>query len=63
MAPYIIFISRHFLDEVEKVKKFWLRTKRNRLRIETNKAEKRILSPETHILTFAISYLTMTVSI
>ncbi|MFQ6744724.1 MAG: hypothetical protein ACLRFN_01960 [Alphaproteobacteria bacterium] len=63
MAPYIIFNSRHFLDEVAKVKKFWLRTKRNRLRFETNKAEKRILPPATHILTFAISYLTMTVSI
>lgn len=48
MAPYIIFNSRHLLDEVEKVKKFWLRTKRNRLRIETNKAEKRILLFSIH---------------
>lgn len=48
MAPYIIFNSRHFLDEVEKIKKFWLRTKRNRLRIETNKAEKRILLFSIH---------------
>ena len=48
MAPYIIFNSRHFLDEVEKVKKFWLRTKRNRLRIETNKTEKRILLFSIH---------------
>ena len=48
MAPYIIFNSRHFLEEVEKVKKFWLRTKRNRLRIETNKAEKRILLFSIH---------------
>lgn len=48
MNPFIIFNSRHFLDEVEKVKKFWLRTKRNRLRIETNKAEKRILLFSIH---------------
>ncbi len=48
MTPYIIFNSRHFLDEVEKVRKFWLRTKRNRLRIETNKAEKRILLFSIH---------------
>lgn len=48
MAPYIIFNSRHFLDEVEKVKLFWLRTKLNRLRIETNKVEKRILLFSIH---------------
>ena len=48
MAPYIIFNSRHFLDEVEKVKKFWLHTKRNRLRIEANKTEKRILLFSIH---------------
>lgn len=48
MAPYIIFNSMHFLDEVEKVKLFWLRTKLNRLRIETNKVEKRILLFSIH---------------
>ena len=42
MPPFIVFNAQDFLDEVAKVKKFWLHTKLNRLRIETNRSESTI---------------------
>ncbi|MDW2974993.1 MAG: hypothetical protein R8M70_03010 [Alphaproteobacteria bacterium] len=37
MYDRIIFDAKHFLLEVEKIKKFWLHPKYNRLRIEAHK--------------------------
>ena len=42
MPPYIVFDAQKFLEEVAKVKKFWLHTKLNKLRIETNRSESTI---------------------
>lgn len=36
MSPFIVFDAKHFLEEVSKVKKFWLHPKYNRLRIEAH---------------------------
>lgn len=42
MPPFIVFDAQDFLEEVAKIKKFWLHTKLNRLRIETNRSESTI---------------------
>lgn len=42
MPPYVVFDAQKFLEEVAKVKKFWLHTKLNKLRIETNRSESTI---------------------
>ena len=42
MPPFIVFDAQDFLEEVTKVKKFWMHTKLNKLRIETNRNESTI---------------------
>ena len=42
MPPYVVFDAQKFLEEVAKVKKFWLHTKLNKLRIETSRSESTI---------------------
>ena len=42
MPPFIVFDAQDFLEEVTKVKKFWMHTKLNKLRIETNHNESTI---------------------
>ena len=37
MPPFIVFDAQDFLEEVTKVKKFWMHTKLNKLYIETNR--------------------------
>lgn len=41
MSIYMVFDAKDFLDAVSGVKKFWLHTKLNRLRIEAHKDSKR----------------------
>lgn len=37
MSRLFVFNAKDFLDEVEKISKFWLKPKHNKLRIETHK--------------------------
>ena len=48
MPPYVVFDAQRFLEEVAKVKKFWLHTKLNKLRIETNRSESTISPYSIH---------------
>lgn len=40
MHPFIIFDSKDFVSELQKIKKFWLHTRQNSLRIEAHKDTK-----------------------